>query len=471
MRKILGERGQSPRACMARRSDSITLIARLPGSDQAKTRATILLRVARNEITLEEGAAELGVSPQRVHELRETALTALVDACEPKPPGRRRTAPEATPPQGQTVQLSREIIEELARVRTEISLAFGSRLGGGKKNSVENTLPDERRYQRHIERLRNIEQRSMRERELRRDGARGPDAQAPCRRLEADIRRHACVVTRCAIGCGSELRSIADAIGVDSDTLRLWQTEIDERRQSGTEPRLLGAKPLDCPEPVAKRVRHQLALYGPGIGPATLKPDFPDISYRDLARISYRFRTGLRDSLRSCMYTACQWNVPGSVWAADYWEPDNPIDGIYRYVLDVRDLATGHVIASTPCERDDAATSVAVFEGLISAYRAPLVLKTDNGSHFTEGDFRTFLVRHGVVHLLSPIYMPQFNGSCEAGHGSIRARAEALARREGTPGRWSCNHQEAARVWNNRQTSDLRPHLRGRPLEESGNYS
>jgi hypothetical protein len=118
---------------MARRSDTIALIDRLQGSDQAKERAKALLRVARNEITMEAAAAELGISTQRLHDLRESALMGLVDACEAKPPGRPRA--EVVPTLRDAIVLPREFLNEIARARTEIALAFGNRLGGGEKNS------------------------------------------------------------------------------------------------------------------------------------------------------------------------------------------------------------------------------------------------------------------------------------------------------------------------------------------------
>ena len=57
--------------------------------------------------------------------------------------------------------------------------------------------------------------------------------------------------------------------------------------------------------------------------------------------------------------------------------------------------------------------------------------------------------RWGVEQLLSPPYLPSYNGACEAGHGSIRYRAEMLARRDGQPGRWTLDHLEGARLWAN----------------------
>ncbi len=61
----------------------------------------------------------------------------------------------------------------------------------------------------------------------------------------------------------------------------------------------------------------------------------------------------------------------------------------------------------------------------------------------------------GGSHLLrSPPYTPSYNGACEAGNGSIKHRAETLACRNGTPGQWTLDHLEAARLWANRANPD-----------------
>jgi transposase InsO family protein len=277
------------------------------------------------------------------------------------------------------------------------------------------------------------------------------------RAAEAAIRRHVCVLGRLARWHGMRRDDLAIRLGIDVDTQLTWEREIDRQRAGHAPPASLGARPLTCVPAVAARVRHQIAIYGPAIGARTLKPEFPDVSYRDLERIVRGCRGQLVQALRSCVATVCTWTVPGTVWAADYWEADAPIDDQFRWVLDVRDLATGYHIAAVPCEHADADTTIAVFTGLFLTCGAPLVFKTDNGSHFSDDGVREFLDRQGVELLLSPVEMPQYNGACEAGHGRIKVRAEILARREGTPGRWTCNHLEAARTWANALTSRYRP--------------
>ena len=66
---------------------------------------------------------------------------------------------------------------------------------------------------------------------------------------------------------------------------------------------------------------------------------------------------------------------------------------------------------------------MAVFRRLFLALGAPLVLKTDNGTHFTAESVELLLREHGITRLLSPPYLPAYNGACEAGHGSVKTRA------------------------------------------------
>ena len=88
---------------------------------------------------------------------------------------------------------------------------------------------------------------------------------------------------------------------------------------------------------------------------------------------------------------------------------------------------------------------------LFAAHGAPLVLKSDNGSHFICGSVRALCLRWGVQLLLSPVRTPSYNGACESGIGWIKTRTHHLAARDGDPARWSCDHIEAARLQGNRR--------------------
>jgi hypothetical protein len=140
----------------------------------------------------------------------------------------------------------------------------------------------------------------------------------------------------------------------------------------------------------------------------------------------------------------------------DYAEPPIPIDGAFDAILVVRDLASGMCLAADPVVSADAAATVATLQRLIASHGAPLVLKSDNGSHFRADGVARFLRAQRITPLHSPPYTPSYNGACEAGVGAIKTRSAILAARDGDPARWTCRHIEAARLWSNRVDTDRR---------------
>src|ERR1700694_2821362 len=55
-----------------------------------------------------------------------------------------------------------------------------------------------------------------------------------------------------------------------------------------------------------------------------------------------------------------------------------------------------------------------------------------------------FLHQAGVQPLFSPAYTPSYNGSLEAGIGSLKARTEVYASRQDHPGQWTWDDVAAA---------------------------
>ena len=132
-----------------------------------------------------------------------------------------------------------------------------------------------------------------------------------------------------------------------------------------------------------------------------------------------------------------QWPVPGRVWAIDYAEPPRPIDGRFPYLLAVRDLASGMQLLWRPVEAATSSNTILALESLFATYGAPLVLKSDNGSHFTADMVQELLHSHRVKCLLSPPAWPRYNGAIEAGIGSLKDRTETRAARAGHAGDWT----------------------------------
>jgi transposase InsO family protein len=140
------------------------------------------------------------------------------------------------------------------------------------------------------------------------------------------------------------------------------------------------------------------------------------------------------------------WRCPGSVWAVDFAEPPSPVDGCFPYLLAVRDLASGQQLLWLPVADESAATAINALRSLFREHGPPLVLKSDNGSAFIATDFGAFLAGQGVAQLRSPPECPEYNGSCEAGIGSMKARTHHQAAGRGRSADWTCDDVEAARL-------------------------
>jgi hypothetical protein len=111
-----------------------------------------------------------------------------------------------------------------------------------------------------------------------------------------------------------------------------------------------------------------------------------------------------------------------------------------------RALASGYQLLWLPVADESAVQAMAGLQLLFHNWGTPLVLKSDNGSAFLAADFIARLRRWQVWHLYSPPRMPRYNGSCEAGIGSMKTRTHHQAARNGRAGQWSCEDVEAARL-------------------------
>ncbi|MBL9149570.1 MAG: transposase family protein [Phycisphaerae bacterium] len=152
-----------------------------------------------------------------------------------------------------------------------------------------------------------------------------------------------------------------------------------------------------------------------------------------------------------------KWTRPGSVWAMDWTETDSPVvapsgvpsgavDVSCRWTLLVRDLAGSMQLAAIPAAHATAAVAAETLRALVAAHGAPLVLKTDNGSNVAEAEVREALAAMGIAHLRSPPGTPRYNGSVEAGIGSLKARLRAIASARGRPAAPTADDLEEARL-------------------------
>jgi hypothetical protein len=174
---------------------------------------------------------------------------------------------------------------------------------------------------------------------------------------------------------------------------------------------------------------------------ATLQRWCPTVSRRALAGWLRQYRRDQRRGGRRLT-----WTHQGRVWAMDFSEPRRPIDGRYRYVLHVRDLASRYHLAALPVYTSAASTVCDLLRALAAAHDAPLVLKVDNGSAFGSADVGAWAHAAGTQVLYSPPRYPRYNGSIEASIGAISTRTHHLAAAAGHPDYWTTDEVERARA-------------------------
>jgi transposase-like protein len=115
-----------------------TLVDRLSGSDTARVRTRLVLETLSGATTVDAAAEQLGITPQRFHDLRTDLLQATVAAAEPKPLGRPAKEPTVDDKIHAALAEKERIINdltvriELANLREELAAAgmtrrFGSR--------------------------------------------------------------------------------------------------------------------------------------------------------------------------------------------------------------------------------------------------------------------------------------------------------------------------------------------------------
>jgi transposase-like protein len=108
-----------------RKAPGPEFVQRLQGDAEAKRRLAVILATFRNELTIKAAAAQLGITPQRFHTLRQEALQAGVLALQPGLPGRPRRS--QTPEQARLEELARDNERlrrelEASRLREEIGV-------------------------------------------------------------------------------------------------------------------------------------------------------------------------------------------------------------------------------------------------------------------------------------------------------------------------------------------------------------
>jgi len=233
---------------------------------------------------------------------------------------------------------------------------------------------------------------------------------------------------------------IAEWLHVAGRTLRHWCRQLLDLFKP---PVPLGRPRDRSPRDIRNEVIHFLDEFGPGVGVPSLHDCFPTLTRGELDELLKRYRRVWRQRHRVPLHVL-HWPVPGRVWAIDYAEAPAPIEGRFDYLLAVRDLATGMQLLWQPVAAATGANAALALRSLFAVHGTPLVLKSDNGSHFTADAVQALLREAKVACLFSPPHWPRYNGAIEAGIGSMKQRSEAYAARAGHPGSWTWDHVAGA---------------------------
>lgn len=409
----------------------------------------MILETIHGDITIKEACTRLGIGESRFHEVRSLAMQAACEALEPRPRGRQPQLQDAKDLEIAELEarLDQMRVElETARIQTEIALVMPHLLkskGGGSKNEPSGGLAPQNAQKERARRLmRRSSQRffdrvnrllGIRSRRVGGHRLRGFERQKEVRHGELLVKRDVIAFARCWMRRGKTLGEVAHQLSIPLRTVQQWWSRWRSER---LRPRARGRGLAPLPPELKEEIQGFIEIVGPDIGVGVLRGQFPGTPRNALAHILAIHRFNLLDKERAVIQRV-HWNDPGAAWAMDFAFPPSLVEGWFGAILVVRDLASKRILAATPVRSADQGATVDLLAALFEEHGAPLVIKTDNGSHFTGEEVADLLQRHRILHLRSPARYPQFNGSVEAGIGALRTWAHHRAAAAGHPGRWT----------------------------------
>ena len=234
--------------------------------------------------------------------------------------------------------------------------------------------------------------------------------------LQQRIRQETVACYRRLHDQGLTLQQCSLLLHLSPRTLRFWEQDC---RLETLCLNPVGRPLLRSPLPVRQEILRYLKLTGPGIGVHALQQRFLEVARAELADLLERYRVVWR-ARHPQLQRVLHWQTAGRVWAADFTEAQalatHHSPPFTRYVLAVRDLASGAMLAWHPLP------------------------------NLTEEVFQEFLDASDVIPLYSPPSCPMYNGAIEAAIGSLKKRTEDQARQQGRDGQWHLTDLEAAQA-------------------------
>ena len=280
---------------------------------------------------------------------------------------------------------------------------------------------------------------------------RGPAVQLVCRQREYELRGNVASLLNWTQSRGITFSQTAGRLRLAPRTLRQWRRAW---REASSQPLPLGRPCLRAPRALRNEVIALLDELGPATGVPTLRDCFPTLARAELEDLVRRYRRVWRKRHQQALHVL-HWQAPGAVWAMDFSQATYRVEGKDRYLLAVRDLASGQQLLWWPTPAINTDETLAALSFLFAEHGAPLVLKTDNGSPFCADQTLEFLRQADVIPLFSPPRMPRYNGAVEAGIGSLKTRTDHHAAHHGRAGHWTLDDLSAAQAQAN---TEARPH-------------
>ena len=268
-------------------------------------------------------------------------------------------------------------------------------------------------------------------------------AQRPRRLAEAEARRKAVRFARQLAAQGVSCPHAAAHLQMVPRTLRSWRQDLQPTGTWEAKPR---GRPLF---EVDVATRNQVFRFlhhvtGPAVGLPALQDLFRTVPRCILANLSSRYRRVWQRRYARHGFELT-WHHAGTVWAIDFTQPLEPIDGVFPYLLAIRDLASHCQLAWRPVCGETAEDVLPVLRELFAEHGPPLVLKSDNGSAFIAAVVHNALAEAAVAQLFSPVRRPQYNGALERSNGVLKTYTHQHAISAGHPFRWTSDDVDHAR--------------------------
>ncbi len=224
---------------------------------------------------------------------------------------------------------------------------------------------------------------------------------------------------------------------VSARTLRSWRAE-PPAPAGPTTPR--GRPPLEVDRPTRNEVvRFLHHVTGPAVGLPALQDLFRNVPRCILEDLLRRYRKVWQTRYAQHGFELT-WHHAGAVWAIDFTKPREPIDGVFPYLLAIRDLASHCQLAWRPVRSESVADVLPTLRELFAEHGLPLVLKSDNGSAFIAEALHALLGEMLVAQLFSPVHQPQYNGAL----GVLKVYTHQHAVSVGHPFRWTAEDVDHA---------------------------